>query len=90
MRMREIVAYKSIYFSLFFVLCAFSLKVAPLDRSRPLTAQMACPGGQGRLSLSTNGDKCAMVNLGRNEKSTLGGMKKCNTKSVKFVHKFNN
>jgi len=45
---------------------------------------------QGRLSLSTNGDKCAMVNFGGNEKSTLGGMKKFNIKSVNFVHKFNN
>ena len=46
--------------------------------------------GQGRLSLSTDGDKCAMVNFGGNEKSILGGMKKFNIKSVDFVHKFNN
>jgi len=46
---------------------------------------------QGRLSLSTDGDKCAMVNfLGGNEKSILGGMKKFNIKSMNFVHKFNN
>ena len=45
---------------------------------------------QGRLSLSTDGDKCAMVNFGGNEKSILGGMKKFNIKSVDFVHKFNN
>ena len=47
---------------------------------------------QGRLSLSTIGDKCAMVNFGGNEKSILGGMKKFNIKfkSMNFVHKFNN
>jgi len=37
-----------------------------------------------------DGDKCAMVNFGGNEKSILGGMKKFNIKSVDFVHKFNN
>ena len=30
------------------------------------------PAIQGRLSLSTDGDKCAMVNFGGNEKS-IGG-----------------
>jgi len=44
---------------------------------------------RGRLSLSTDGDKCAMVNFGGNEKF-FGGMKKFNIKSVNFVHKFNN
>ena len=31
---------------------------------------------QGRLSLSTDGDKCAMVNFGGDEKSILGGNEK--------------
>jgi len=41
---------------------------------------------QGRLSLSTDGAKCAMVNFGR------GMNKKFNiiNKSVNFVQKFNN
>ena len=48
---------------------------------------------QGRLSLSTDGDKCAMVNffLGGGEwKINFGGMKKFIIKSVDFVRKFNN
>jgi len=54
------------------------------------TGAIRCPI-QGRLSLSTDGDKCAMVNFWGNEKSIfLGGMKKFNIKSVNFVHKFNN
>jgi len=33
-------------------------------------------GRLGRLSLSTDGDKCAMVNFGGTEKSILGGNEK--------------
>ena len=46
---------------------------------------------QGRLSLSTDGDKCAMVNLGGGMKNQFWeGMKKFIIKSVNFVHKFSN
>ena len=46
---------------------------------------------QERLSLSTDGDKCAMVNFrGGEMKNQFWGEWKFNIKSANFVHKFNN
>ena len=64
--------------------------IANFPRNIPVKEFWKSVSIQGRLSLSTDGDKCAMVNFGGNEKSILGGMKKFNIKSVNFVHKFNN
>jgi len=55
-----------------------------LSACKQSLVQVVTGPGQGRLSLSTDGDKCAMVNF-------LGGsIKSLIYKSVNFVHKFNN